>query len=145
MAANSNRTIPNNIVPDVTSDGLCRCRNMNGRRRHDRRFARNSPRTRIIVLTTYHGRCPGAAGAQGRRARLLTQGFSCGKNFWRPSDWFHAGQKRRMPPEVATELAEHATDDAFVLTGNRSSSGRFRVEEMPIKRSPPNSPSRKRP
>src|SRR5258707_6932661 len=69
------------------------------------------PGARIIVLTTYTGDVQVLralkAGARGYLLKGLLR-----KELLETIRLVHAGQKR-MPPEVATELAEHATDDAL--------------------------------
>jgi DNA-binding NarL/FixJ family response regulator len=71
------------------------------------------PGARFIVLTTYTGDVQVLRALKaGARAYLL-------KSFVRKDlveiiRLVHAGQKR-MPPEVAAQLAEHATDDALSL------------------------------
>jgi DNA-binding NarL/FixJ family response regulator len=72
---------------------------------------REFPEARIIVLTTYSGDMQvlralkaGARGyiLKGHVHKELLDGIRA----------VHAGQKR-IPPEIATELADHATDDAL--------------------------------
>jgi DNA-binding NarL/FixJ family response regulator len=69
------------------------------------------PAARIIVLTTYAGDVQVLralkAGARGYLLKGLLR-----KELLETIRLVHAGQKR-MVPEVATELAEHATDDAL--------------------------------
>src|SRR5467141_4231847 len=69
------------------------------------------PEARIIVLTTYTGDVQVLralkAGARGYLLKGLLR-----KELLETIRLVHAGQKR-MPPEVATELAQHATDDAL--------------------------------
>jgi DNA-binding NarL/FixJ family response regulator len=69
------------------------------------------PAARIIVLTTYAGDVQVLralkAGARGYLLKGLLR-----KELLETIRLVHAGQKR-MGPEVATELAEHATDDAL--------------------------------
>src|SRR5215469_181896 len=64
---------------------------------------------RIIVLTTYAGdaKIAGALKA-GARAYILKRHVH--RELLEAIRTVHAGQKR-IPPEVATELAEHAADD----------------------------------
>src|ERR1700687_5315884 len=69
------------------------------------------PGARIIVLTTYTGDVQVTralkAGARGYLLKGLLR-----KELLETIRAVHAGQKR-MVPEVATQLAEHATDDAL--------------------------------
>src|ERR1700730_7399915 len=69
------------------------------------------PAARIIVLTTYAGDVQVLralkAGARGYLLKGLLR-----KELLETIRVVHAGQKR-MPPEVATEIAAHATDDAL--------------------------------
>ena len=69
------------------------------------------PRARIIVLTTYAGDVQVLRALKaGARAYLLKSVLR--KELLETIRLVHAGQKR-IVPEVATELAEHATDDAL--------------------------------
>jgi DNA-binding NarL/FixJ family response regulator len=69
------------------------------------------PRARIIVLTTYTGDVQVLralrAGARGYLLKNLLR-----KELLDTIRLVHAGQKR-IPPDVAAELAEHATDDSL--------------------------------
>ena len=69
------------------------------------------PGARIIVLTTYTGdvQALGALKA-GASAYLLKSMLR--KDLLDTIRTVHAG-KRRIPPEIATEIAEHAADDAL--------------------------------
>jgi DNA-binding NarL/FixJ family response regulator len=71
----------------------------------------NHPVARIIVLTTYLGDVQALralkAGAMGYLMKA-----SLRRDLLDTIRAVHAGQ-RRVPPEVASELAEHATDDAL--------------------------------
>jgi DNA-binding NarL/FixJ family response regulator len=71
------------------------------------------PDARIIVLTTYAGDAQAAAalkaGAAGYMLKNLVR-----KELIETIRAVHSG-KRRIPPEIATEIAEHVADDA--LTG----------------------------
>jgi DNA-binding NarL/FixJ family response regulator len=69
------------------------------------------PKARIIVLTSYAGDAH-AVGAlkAGASAYLLKSMLR--KELLDTIRAVHAG-KRRVPPEVATEIAEHAADDAL--------------------------------
>lgn len=69
------------------------------------------PEARFIVLTTYTGDVQVLRALKaGARAYLLKSFLR--KELLETIRMVHAGQKRIMP-EVATELAEHATDDAL--------------------------------
>jgi DNA-binding NarL/FixJ family response regulator len=69
------------------------------------------PRARIIVLTTYTGDVQVLralkAGARGYLLKNLLR-----KELLETIRLVHAGQKR-IPPDVASELAEHATDESL--------------------------------
>jgi len=69
------------------------------------------PRARIVVLTTYPGDAPAAAalkaGAVGYLLKNLVR-----RDLIDTIRAVHAG-KRRVPPEIATEIAEHVADDAL--------------------------------
>ena len=69
------------------------------------------PNARIIVLTTYAGDAQAAralkAGAAGYLLKNLVR-----KELIETIRAVHAG-KRRVPPEIATEIAEHVSDDAL--------------------------------
>jgi len=69
------------------------------------------PKARIIVLTTYPGDAHAAAalkaGAVGYLLKNLVR-----KELVETIRAVHAG-KRRVPPEIATEIAEHVADDAL--------------------------------
>jgi len=71
------------------------------------------PDARIVVLTTYAGDAQAAAalraGAVGYLLKNLVR-----KELLETIRAVHSG-KRRVPPEIATEIAEHVADDA--LTG----------------------------
>jgi len=69
------------------------------------------PQARIVVLTTYIGDVQVMRALKaGARAYLLKS--SLRKELVETIRLVHAGQKR-IPPEVASELAEHATDDSL--------------------------------
>ena len=71
------------------------------------------PAARFIVLTTYTGDVQVLRALKaGARAYLLKTFVR--KDLVETIRLVHAGQKR-MPPEVAAQLAEHATDDALSL------------------------------
>jgi DNA-binding NarL/FixJ family response regulator len=69
------------------------------------------PNARIIVLTTYAGDVQAAgalkAGASGYLLKNLVR-----KELLETIRVVHAG-KRRIPPEIAIEIAEHVADDAL--------------------------------
>jgi DNA-binding NarL/FixJ family response regulator len=69
------------------------------------------PNARIIVLTTYAGDVQAAgalkAGASGYLLKNLVR-----KELLETIRVVHAG-KRRVPPEIAMEIAEHVADDAL--------------------------------
>jgi DNA-binding NarL/FixJ family response regulator len=70
-----------------------------------------SPRARIIVLTTYAGDALAAAalraGASGYLLKSLVR-----KELIETIRMVHAG-RRRIPPEIAAEIAEHVADDVL--------------------------------
>ena len=78
------------------------------------------PEARIIVLTTYAGDVQVfralKAGARGFLLKGLLR-----KELLETIRAVHAGQKR-LPPEIAAEIAEHATDDSLDSAGNRRAS-----------------------
>jgi len=71
------------------------------------------PNARIIVLTTYAGDVQAAealkAGASGYLLKNLVR-----KELLETIRAVYAG-KRRVPPEIATEIAEHIADDALTV------------------------------
>jgi DNA-binding NarL/FixJ family response regulator len=71
------------------------------------------PAARIVVLTTYAGdvQALGAlkAGASGYLLKSMLR-----KDLLDTIRTVHAG-KRRIPPEIATQIAEHAADDALTV------------------------------
>jgi DNA-binding NarL/FixJ family response regulator len=97
--------------PDITLMDL-RMADMNGIEAIQK-IRENHPIARIIVLTTYLGDVQALralkAGAMGYLMKA-----SLRRDLLDTIRAVHAGQ-RRVPPEVASELAEHAMDDA--LTG----------------------------
>ncbi|MBV9434682.1 MAG: response regulator transcription factor [Acidobacteria bacterium] len=69
------------------------------------------PEARIIVLTTYHGDVQVLRALKaGARAYILKGHVH--RELLETIRAVHAGQKR-IPPEIAAELAEHAADDAL--------------------------------
>ncbi len=71
------------------------------------------PDARIIVLTTYAGDAQAAAALKAGAAGYLLKNL-VRKELLETIRIVHSG-KRRVPPEIATEIAEHFADDA--LTG----------------------------
>jgi DNA-binding NarL/FixJ family response regulator len=69
------------------------------------------PSARIIVLTTYVGDAQVLRALKAGARAYLMKGL-LRKELLETIRLVHAGQKR-IAPEVATELAEHATDDAL--------------------------------
>ncbi|HEV8331965.1 MAG TPA: response regulator transcription factor [Steroidobacteraceae bacterium] len=66
---------------------------------------------RIIVLTTYAGDAQAAAALKAGAAGYLLKNM-VRKELIETIRAVHAG-KRRVPPEIATEIAEHVADDAL--------------------------------
>jgi two-component system, NarL family, response regulator len=71
------------------------------------------PDARIIVLTTYAGDAQAAAALKAGAAGYLLKNL-VRKELLETIRAVHSG-KRRVPPEIATEIAEHVADDE--LTG----------------------------
>lgn len=69
------------------------------------------PDARIIVLTTYSGDAQAAAALKAGAAGYLLKSL-VRKELIETIRTVHAG-KRRIPPEIATEIAEHVADDAL--------------------------------
>jgi DNA-binding NarL/FixJ family response regulator len=69
------------------------------------------PEARIIVLTTYAGDAQVFRALQGGARAFLLKGL-LRKELLDTIRAVHAGQKR-LPPEIAAEIAEHATDEAL--------------------------------
>jgi DNA-binding NarL/FixJ family response regulator len=69
------------------------------------------PNARIIVLTTYAGDAQAAAALKAGAAAYLLKNL-VRKELIETIRVVHAG-KRRIPPEIATEIAEHVADDAL--------------------------------
>jgi DNA-binding NarL/FixJ family response regulator len=69
------------------------------------------PNARIIVLTTYAGDAQAAAALKAGAAGYLLKNM-VRKELIDTIRAVHAG-KRRVPPEIATEIAEHVADDAL--------------------------------
>ena len=83
------------------------------------------PGARIIVLTTYTGDVQVLRALKAGARAYLLKGL-LRKELLDTIRLVHAGQKR-MPPEIATELAEHATDDALSpreIEGSQADFGR---------------------
>lgn len=75
------------------------------------------PEARIIVLTTYVGDIQVVRALKaGAQAYLLKS--SLRKDLLETIRAVHAGQKR-LTPEIAAAIAEHATDDHLTAPGNR--------------------------
>jgi DNA-binding NarL/FixJ family response regulator len=71
------------------------------------------PNARIIVLTTYAGDAQAAAALKAGAAGYLLKTLVT-KELVETIRAVHAG-KRRVPPEIATEIAEHVADDALTV------------------------------
>lgn len=69
------------------------------------------PQARIIVLTTYAGDVQVFRALKAGARAFLLKGL-LRKELLDTIRAVHAGQ-RRLPPEIAAEIAEHATDDAL--------------------------------
>jgi DNA-binding NarL/FixJ family response regulator len=69
------------------------------------------PNARIIVLTTYAGDVQAAAALKAGAAGYLLKNL-VRKDLIETIRAVHAG-KRRVPAEIATEIAEHVADDAL--------------------------------
>ncbi|MDQ1469857.1 MAG: hypothetical protein QOJ99_1337 [Bryobacterales bacterium] len=69
------------------------------------------PNARIIVLTTYRGDVQVLRALKAGARAYMLKAHVCRELLETIRD-VHAGQKR-IPPEVAAELAEHATDEAL--------------------------------
>ncbi len=69
------------------------------------------PNARIIVLTTYSGDAQAAAALKAGAAGYLLKNL-VRKELIETIRIVHAG-KRRVPPEIATEIAEHVADDSL--------------------------------
>ena len=72
---------------------------------------REFPEARIIVLTTYRGDQQVLRALRGGARGYILKGL-VHKELLDTIRAVHAGQKR-IPPEIAAELAEHAADDAL--------------------------------
>jgi DNA-binding NarL/FixJ family response regulator len=70
-----------------------------------------APNARIIVLTTYAGDVQAAAALKAGAAGYLLKNL-LRKELFETIRVVHSG-KRRLPPEVAAEIAEHVADDAL--------------------------------
>jgi DNA-binding NarL/FixJ family response regulator len=69
------------------------------------------PGARIIVLTTYAGDVQAAAALKAGAAGYLLKSL-VRKELIETIRIVHAG-KRRVPPEIATDIAEHVADDSL--------------------------------
>ena len=69
------------------------------------------PNARIIVLTTYSGDAQAAAALKAGAAGYLLKNL-VRRELIETIRIVHAG-KRRVPPEIATEIAEHVADDSL--------------------------------
>lgn len=69
------------------------------------------PNARIVVLTTYTGDAQAAAALKAGAAGYLLKS-SVGNELLETIRIVHSG-KRRVPPEIATDIAEHVADDAL--------------------------------
>jgi DNA-binding NarL/FixJ family response regulator len=69
------------------------------------------PEARIIVLTTYAGDVQVFRALKAGARAFLLKGL-LRKELLETIRAVHAGQ-RRLPPEIAAEIAEHATDDSL--------------------------------
>jgi DNA-binding NarL/FixJ family response regulator len=69
------------------------------------------PEARVIVLTTYAGDVQVFRALKAGARAFLLKGL-LRKELLDTIRAVHAGQ-RRLPPEIAAEIAEHATDDAL--------------------------------
>jgi DNA-binding NarL/FixJ family response regulator len=72
---------------------------------------REFPEARIIVLTTYSGDTRVLRALKAGARGYILKGH-VHKELLDTIRAIHAGQKR-IPPEIAAELADHATDDAL--------------------------------
>jgi len=72
---------------------------------------REFPTARIIVLTTYSGDAQAAAALKAGASGYLLKSLVL-KDLIETIRAVHAG-KRRVPAEIATEIAEHVADDAL--------------------------------
>ena len=95
--------------PDVTLMDL-RMPDMNGIAAI-RAIRAESPNARIIVLTTYTGDAQALGALQAGAAAYLLKSM-LRKELVDTIRAVHAGRKR-VPPEIASEIAEHSADDAL--------------------------------
>jgi len=75
------------------------------------RIRREFPEARIIVLTTYSGDTQVLRALKAGASGYILKGH-VHKELLDAIRAVHAG-KKRIPPEIAAELANHATDDAL--------------------------------
>lgn len=104
---------------------------------------RESPDARIIVLTTYSGDTRVLRALKAGAKGYILKGYAH-KELLDTIRAVHAGQKR-IPPELAAELADHATDDALtereiavlrliaVGNSNKEIGGRLSIGEATVK------------
>jgi DNA-binding NarL/FixJ family response regulator len=104
---------------------------------------RDFPCARFIVLTTYQGDAQALRALKAGASGYLLKGM-LRKELLETIRTVHAG-RRRIPPEIAAELAEHVADDALttrevevlrkVATGspNKLIASQFRVSEATVK------------
>lgn len=97
------------LRPDVTLMDL-RMPDMNGIEAITA-IRREFPNARIIVLTTYAGDVQASAALRAGAAGYLLKSF-VSKELLETIRAVHAG-KRRIPGEIATEIAVHVADDAL--------------------------------
>jgi DNA-binding NarL/FixJ family response regulator len=71
------------------------------------------PHARIVVLTTYNGDAQVLRALKAGARGYLLKGH-VHRELLETIRAVHAGQKR-IPPEIAAQMAEHATDDALSL------------------------------
>jgi len=99
------------LRPDVTLMDL-RMPDMNGIEAITA-IRREFPKARIIVLTTYTGDAQAAAALRAGAAGYLLKSM-VRRELIEIIRAVHSG-KRRIPPEIATEIAEHVADDALTV------------------------------
>jgi DNA-binding NarL/FixJ family response regulator len=97
------------LRPDVTLMDL-RMPDMNGIEAIEAIRA-EFPQARIIVLTTYTGDAQAAAALKAGASGYLLKNL-VSKELIETIRAIHSG-KRRVPPEIAMEIAEHVADDAL--------------------------------
>ena len=75
------------------------------------RFAPNSPKPALIILTTHAGDVQVSRGLESRSTGVPAEGF-VRKELLETIRAVHAGQKR-VSPEIAAEIAEHSTAETL--------------------------------